>query len=172
MPKTWTNTSLAADLLVHLDRADRTPLHCQIESSIRTAIRAGRLRRGTSLPPTRVLAADLGVSAIIGAFLAGMALAETTEGNHAVHSRTNGVTEFLVPFFLVIATPPEGDEGWDRRSDTNATAPPGATHAAPNGAPPDRAASPRDRAPAAARAWDELQSCVAPSYADTLAQSL
>lgn len=48
-----------------------------------------------------VVAADLGVSAIIGAFLAGMALAETTENNHAVHSRTNGVTEFLVPFFLV-----------------------------------------------------------------------
>jgi Kef-type K+ transport system membrane component KefB len=48
-----------------------------------------------------VVAADLGVSAIIGAFLAGMALSETTEGNHAVHSRTNGVTEFLVPFFLV-----------------------------------------------------------------------
>jgi Kef-type K+ transport system membrane component KefB len=48
-----------------------------------------------------VIAADLGVSAIIGAFLAGMALSETTEGNHAVHNRTNGVTEFLVPFFLV-----------------------------------------------------------------------
>jgi Kef-type K+ transport system membrane component KefB len=48
-----------------------------------------------------VIAADLGVSAIIGAFLAGMALAETTEDNHAVHNRTNGVTEFLVPFFLV-----------------------------------------------------------------------
>jgi Kef-type K+ transport system membrane component KefB len=48
-----------------------------------------------------VMAADLGVSAIIGAFLAGMALAETTEGDHAVYNRTNGVTEFLVPFFLV-----------------------------------------------------------------------
>jgi Kef-type K+ transport system membrane component KefB len=48
-----------------------------------------------------IVAADLGISAIIGAFLAGMALAETSEANHAVHSRTNGVTEFLVPFFLV-----------------------------------------------------------------------
>lgn len=42
-----------------------------------------------------------GVAAIIGAFLAGMALAETTEGNHKMHQLTSGVTEFLVPFFLV-----------------------------------------------------------------------
>ena len=42
-----------------------------------------------------------GVAAIIGAFLAGMALAEATEDNHRVHDLTGGVTEFLVPFFLV-----------------------------------------------------------------------
>jgi GntR family transcriptional regulator/MocR family aminotransferase len=40
----------------------RIPLHRQIETSIREAIRAGRLSRGSSLPPSRVLAADLGVS--------------------------------------------------------------------------------------------------------------
>ena len=38
------------------------PLHRQIETSIREAIRAGRLPRGSSLPPSRALAADLGVS--------------------------------------------------------------------------------------------------------------
>lgn len=43
----------------------------------------------------------IGVAAIIGAFLAGMALAEATEHNHKMHKLTNGVTEFLVPFFLV-----------------------------------------------------------------------
>jgi Kef-type K+ transport system membrane component KefB len=43
----------------------------------------------------------IGVAAIIGAFLAGMALAEATEDNHKMHSLTSGVTEFLVPFFLV-----------------------------------------------------------------------
>ncbi|MDA0637525.1 GntR family transcriptional regulator, partial [Nonomuraea sp. MCN248] len=37
-------------------------LHRQIEAAIRTGIRAGRLRSGTSLPPTRTLAAGLGVS--------------------------------------------------------------------------------------------------------------
>jgi Kef-type K+ transport system membrane component KefB len=43
----------------------------------------------------------VGVAAIIGAFLAGMALAEATEDNHKMHRLTSGVTEFLVPFFLV-----------------------------------------------------------------------
>ena len=42
-----------------------------------------------------------GVAAIVGAFLAGMALAEATEENDKMHQRTSGVTEFLVPFFLV-----------------------------------------------------------------------
>ena len=37
------------------------------------------------------------MAAIIGAFLAGMALAEGSEGNHTMHKQMNGVTEFLVP---------------------------------------------------------------------------
>src|ERR1700748_1214997 len=48
--------------LVVLRRDARISLHRQIETSIREAIRAGRLPRGSSLPPSRVLAADLGVS--------------------------------------------------------------------------------------------------------------
>ena len=51
-----------SELLVMLRHDARVPLHRQIETSIREAIRAGRLMRGSSLPPTRVLAADLGVS--------------------------------------------------------------------------------------------------------------
>jgi Kef-type K+ transport system membrane component KefB len=46
-------------------------------------------------------AAFIGVAAIIGAFLAGMALAEATDGHPSMHKQMNGVTEFLVPFFLV-----------------------------------------------------------------------
>lgn len=46
-------------------------------------------------------AAFIGVAAIIGAFLAGMALAEATEEQKTMHKQMNGVTEFLVPFFLV-----------------------------------------------------------------------
>ena len=48
-----------------------------------------------------VAAAYIGVAAIIGAFLAGMAVAEAAEDNAVMHQRMSGVTEFLVPFFLV-----------------------------------------------------------------------
>jgi len=43
----------------------------------------------------------VGVAAIIGAFLAGMALAEATEERDRMHRMTSGVMEFLVPIFLV-----------------------------------------------------------------------
>ena len=49
-------------LLVVLRRDTRIPLHRQVETSIRDSIRAGRLARGATLPPSRALAADLGVS--------------------------------------------------------------------------------------------------------------
>lgn len=45
------------------------------------------------------LAVHAGVAAIIGAFLAGMALSESV--GHRVHDLAQGVTELLVPFFLV-----------------------------------------------------------------------
>jgi len=57
-----TETRTNPELLVPLRHDARIPLHRQIETSIREAIRAGRLVRGSSLPPTRMLAADLGVS--------------------------------------------------------------------------------------------------------------
>jgi Kef-type K+ transport system membrane component KefB len=46
-----------------------------------------------------LLAVYAGVAAIVGAFLAGMALSETAEGR--VTELTNGVAQLLVPFFLV-----------------------------------------------------------------------
>jgi Kef-type K+ transport system membrane component KefB len=46
-----------------------------------------------------LLAVYAGVAAIVGAFLAGMALSESVD--HRVHELTTGVTELLVPFFLV-----------------------------------------------------------------------
>ena len=58
MPETRTNS----ELLVVLRPDANVALHRQIETSIRDAIRAGRLARGSSLPPSRTLAADLGVS--------------------------------------------------------------------------------------------------------------
>jgi GntR family transcriptional regulator/MocR family aminotransferase len=53
-------TNFALPVEVHRD--DRTPIHRQIETAIRALIRGGQLRLGAPLPPTRVLAADLGVS--------------------------------------------------------------------------------------------------------------
>ncbi len=46
-----------------------------------------------------VLAVYAGVAAIIGAFLAGVALSETVD--ERAHTMTSGVSELLVPFFLV-----------------------------------------------------------------------
>src|SRR5215468_8013604 len=51
-----------SELLVVIRPDGPVPLHRQIETSVREAIRAGRLPRGSRLPPSRVLAADLGVS--------------------------------------------------------------------------------------------------------------
>lgn len=48
-----------------------------------------------------VAAVYIGVAAIIGAFLAGMAFAEATEDKPTMRKQMSGVTEFLVPLFLV-----------------------------------------------------------------------
>jgi GntR family transcriptional regulator/MocR family aminotransferase len=57
-----TNSGLASDLLIELRRDRRVPLHRQIEAAVRDGIRSGRLQLDTSLPPTRTMAAQLGVS--------------------------------------------------------------------------------------------------------------
>jgi Kef-type K+ transport system membrane component KefB len=48
-----------------------------------------------------VAAVYIGVAAIIGAFLAGMAFAEASEDKPTMRKQVSGVTEFLVPLFLV-----------------------------------------------------------------------
>lgn len=51
------------ELLLSIERGNgREPLHAQLERELRAAIRAGRLAAGERLPPTRALAAELGVS--------------------------------------------------------------------------------------------------------------
>ncbi|MBN6038256.1 PLP-dependent aminotransferase family protein [Amycolatopsis sp. 195334CR] len=61
MSRSRTN-SPAAELLVRLDREAKVPLHRQLGTAIREGVQSGRLPLGTALPPTRALAADLGVS--------------------------------------------------------------------------------------------------------------
>ncbi|MGY1815178.1 MocR-like pyridoxine biosynthesis transcription factor PdxR [Blastococcus sp. SYSU D00820] len=52
----------ASDLFVRLDRSGGTPLSVQIAAAVRTAVLDGALGPGDTLPSTRALAADLGVS--------------------------------------------------------------------------------------------------------------
>ncbi|HKP14230.1 MAG TPA: cation:proton antiporter [Blastocatellia bacterium] len=46
------------------------------------------------------VAHSIGIAGIIGAFLAGVALSEATDGT-SLHQQSEGLTEFLTPFFLV-----------------------------------------------------------------------
>jgi GntR family transcriptional regulator/MocR family aminotransferase len=57
-----TNSSPVSELVIALDRAGGEALHRQIETSIRERIRSGALHGGVALPPSRSLAAELGVS--------------------------------------------------------------------------------------------------------------
>ena len=65
MPDSQTNSSLASTaprLLLDLGAAAAGPLHARVAQALREAIRRGRLAAGTALPPSRVLAAELGCS--------------------------------------------------------------------------------------------------------------
>ena len=57
-----TNPRPAGDVLVRLAHHSGVALHRQIEAALRDAIRAGRLPHGSSLPPTRSFADELGIS--------------------------------------------------------------------------------------------------------------
>jgi len=57
-----TNLSPVSELAIDLDRSGGDALHRQIEASIRQRIRSGALPAGVALPPTRPLAAELGVT--------------------------------------------------------------------------------------------------------------
>ena len=55
-------TSSSLELLLPLDRVSPEPLHRQLEHGLRAAVRDGRLAPGATLPSSRGLAAQLGVS--------------------------------------------------------------------------------------------------------------
>jgi GntR family transcriptional regulator/MocR family aminotransferase len=57
-----TDSTVAGELLVTLQRDGKVALHRQLEVALREGIRAGRLRPGSALPATRTLATDLAVS--------------------------------------------------------------------------------------------------------------
>jgi len=49
-------------MLLSIDTADSRPIYQQVVDGIKEAIARGELEEGTSLPPVRQLAADLGVN--------------------------------------------------------------------------------------------------------------
>ncbi|MCI0583613.1 MAG: PLP-dependent aminotransferase family protein [Chloroflexi bacterium] len=55
-------TSSAPELLLAIDRTAAEPIHRQLERALRDAVRSGRLAPGSTLPSTRALAAEAGVS--------------------------------------------------------------------------------------------------------------
>ncbi len=55
-------TNSAVELLLEVDRGSPLTLRSQLEGRLRDAVRTGRLAAGARLPPSRTLAADLGVS--------------------------------------------------------------------------------------------------------------
>lgn len=60
MPPAQTN--LAWETLLDLAKTRSAPLHMRLAEAIREAVRDGRMPLGAALPPSRTLAADLGVS--------------------------------------------------------------------------------------------------------------
>jgi GntR family transcriptional regulator/MocR family aminotransferase len=55
-------STTSPEILIVLDRSRRRGLRAQVEDQLKEAIRSGRLPSGSSLPSSRALAADLGVT--------------------------------------------------------------------------------------------------------------
>jgi GntR family transcriptional regulator/MocR family aminotransferase len=92
---TATDGGFPPDLLVALDRTSPRGLREQLEGELRRAVRDGRLAIGTALPPSRVLARELGVarSVVVDAYgqLAAEGYLEARQGSgtrvRATHPR-------------------------------------------------------------------------------------
>src|SRR3954471_15117662 len=96
-----TNPHSSGDVLVSLTRGCGVALHRQVEASIRDAIRAGRLPRGTPLPSTRSLAGELGVSrgVVVEAY-------EQLIAEGYLTSRAGGYTRVAIGPETAAGTPP------------------------------------------------------------------
>ncbi|GLZ77771.1 GntR family transcriptional regulator [Actinorhabdospora filicis] len=92
--------SLVADLPIELRRDVPVPLYRQIAAAVRGHIRGGTLPPGTALPPTRVIAADLGVSrgVVVEAYAQ-----LTAEGYLA--ARSGGYTRVAMGAHIPVAAP-------------------------------------------------------------------
>ncbi len=59
---TETSANLSWDLVLDLSETEDGPLYLRLTRALRSAVRTGRLPGGSALPPSRVLAGELGVS--------------------------------------------------------------------------------------------------------------
>src|SRR5215217_4748288 len=112
MPRS--RTSSDREMLVPLDRSSREPLHRQLEQGLRGLVRAGGLEPGASLPSTRSLASQLGVSRgiVVEAY-------EQLSAEGYLVSRPGGTTRVARTAGLVPAARPEATSPryiWDFRS--------------------------------------------------------
>jgi GntR family transcriptional regulator/MocR family aminotransferase len=121
MPLSRTNLSPVSELAIELERDGGDALHRQIEVSIRERIRSGTLPAGIALPPTRALAAELGVTrgVVVEAYAQLVAEGYLT-------SRGGGYTQVSAAATVASAM-------------TGPPPPPPPTAAAPTGAPPSSA---------------------------------
>jgi GntR family transcriptional regulator/MocR family aminotransferase len=116
-----TNSKLGGALLVELRRDDPAPLHRQIESAIRGAVRSGRLRLGSRLPPTRTVAADLGVSrgVVVEAYQQLVAEGYLTSQSGGYTTVAIGPAPSRSPAQVVTAPVPRIDFGYGRADVSN-----------------------------------------------------
>jgi Kef-type K+ transport system membrane component KefB len=101
LPQLMLTTGMAAAFILlvgYWGRAAVTHVVNRLEGNLRVAEAEFALAM-VLLFALAALAEKIGVAAIIGAFLAGMALSGAVP--RRVHTLTHGVTELLVPFFLV-----------------------------------------------------------------------
>jgi GntR family transcriptional regulator / MocR family aminotransferase len=101
-----TNLSPVSELAIDLDRNGGDALHRQIEASVRQRIRSGALLAGVALPPTRALAAELGVTrgVIVEAYAQLVAEGYLT-------SRSGGYTQVAPVPTAASAAPPAAGPG-------------------------------------------------------------
>ncbi|WP_422933736.1 PLP-dependent aminotransferase family protein [Sinomonas sp. P47F7] len=146
-------------LPLQLDRASRSPLPAQLSAQIRELILAGTLARGSRLPSSRALAADLGVSRTVTELayeqLVAEAWVESRRGSgtfvasppgstpRPVEARPIPTPETPVLVRLDAGTPwvdPRGVAGWRRAWREVSTAAPPRGYDDPRGLPELRAA--------------------------------
>ena len=107
-----TQTNLAWGTLFDMSATRPGPLHMRLAATIRAAVRDGRIPLGAALPPSRTLAADLGISR----WTVTQAYAQlVTEGY--LTARTGSATR-------VTWSPPAGDDRADRSLGLRPAVPP------------------------------------------------